>query len=177
MGGHKYYNLKMKQIKLLQTLRPSNAINLQSSQLAVRGPKKKKGGKGEADAPLSNDIVNIFKDREDPKIYATDKYPSYLMQYIGPQYRPEDVMLQLYRGERIPTASEQWSLAKSMKRTFVTDGNKLIKRDWVYESDDDFGEDLGQDVEEEDYDEDMDDEDGEKKPLTEEEKLMKEAGL
>ena len=64
-----------------------------------------------------------------------------------------------------------------MKRTFVTDGNKLIKRDWIYESDDDFGEDLGQDVEEEDYDEDMDDEDGEKKPLTEEEKLMKEAGL
>ena len=101
------------------------------------------------------------------------------MQYIGTAYRPADVMLQLFRGERMPTYQEQWSLAKSMKRTFVTDGNKLVKRDWEYESDDDFGEDLGQDVVIDDYEDDMDsdDEGAEKKPLTEEEKLMKEAGL
>ena len=100
------------------------------------------------------------------------------MSYVGTKYGPHDVMLQLFRGERMPTYQEQWSLAKSMKRTFITDGNKLVKRDWEYESDDDFGEDLGQDVVIDEYEEDDDsDEEGEKKPLTEEEKLMKEAGL
>ena len=54
-----------------------------ASSLAIRGPKKKKGGKSEAEAPLSNDIVNIWKDREDCKIYATDKYPAYLRDHIG----------------------------------------------------------------------------------------------
>ena len=86
----------------------------------------------------------------------------------------------MYRGERIPTAKEQWSLAKSMKRTFIVDGNYMTKRDWAYESDDDMGEDLGQDVVNEDYEEELEDGDEEgvaKKPLTEEEKMMKEAGL
>ena len=65
-----------------------------------------------------------------------------------------------------------------MKRTFITDGNKMVKRDWIYESDDDFGEDLGQDVVDEDYEEELSgDEDGDAKPMTEEERMMKEAGL
>ena len=49
----------------------------------------------------------------------------------------------MYRGERMPNLREQWSLAKSIKRTYLTDANKIIKRDWAYESDDDEGEDLG----------------------------------
>ena len=116
---------------------------LSAQSLALRGPKKKKGGGGGTEAPLSNDIVNIWKDREDPKIYATDKYPSYLMDHVGLKFSGDDVVFQMYRGERIPTAKEQWSLAKSMKRTFLVDGNYMEKRDWVYESDDDLGEDLG----------------------------------
>ena len=55
-------------------------------------------------------------------------------------------MLQLHRGERIPGPKEQWTLAKSMRRNFMVDQNKLWKRDWIYESDDDEGEDLGQAV-------------------------------
>ena len=64
-----------------------------------------------------------------------------------------------------------------MKRTFIVDGNFMTKRDWLYESDDDMGEDLGQDVVNEDYEEELDDGadgDANKKPLTEEEKLIKE---
>ena len=54
----------------------------------------------------------------------------------------------------------------------------MVKRDWIYESDDDFGEDLGQDVVDEDYEEELSgDEDGDAKPMTEEERMMKEAGL
>ena len=63
-----------------------------SQQLAIRGPKKKKGGGGANEAPLSNDIVNIWKTREDPKIYATDKYPTYLMDLIQPKYSADDVV-------------------------------------------------------------------------------------
>ena len=132
------------------------------------------------EAPLSNDICNIWKDREDPKIYASDKYPPYLMDMIKEKYGNDDVVFQMYRGERIPTPREQWSLAKSMKRTFIVDGNHMTKRDWAYESDEDLGEDLGQDVVNEDYEEELEDGDEEgvvKKPLTEEERLMKEAGL
>ena len=56
----------------------------------------------------------------------------------------------------------------------------MTKRDWAYESDEDLGEDLGQDVVNEDYEEELEDGDEEgavKKPLTEEERMMKEAGL
>tara|TARA_B110000503_G_C6826493_1_gene281002 strand:+ start:49 stop:531 length:483 start_codon:yes stop_codon:yes gene_type:complete len=150
-----------------------------SQSLAIRGPKKKKGGAA-VEAPLSNDICNIWKDRGDPKIYASDKYPPYLMDMIKEKYGNDDVVFQMYRGERIPTPKEQWSLAKSMKRTFIVDGNYMTKRDWAYESDDDLGEDLGQDVVDEDYEEELEDGDEEgavKKPMTEEERLMKEAGM
>ena len=49
-----------------------------ASQLAVRGPKKKKGG-GATIAPESNDIVNIFKGKQDNPIYPSDSYPPWLM--------------------------------------------------------------------------------------------------
>ena len=116
----------------------------------MRGPKKKKGGPGEG-ALQSTDIVNIWKTRQDPKIHASDMYPAYLMQLLKPQYSHDDIMWQLYRGERMPDAKEQWSLAKSMKRTFMVDSNTMTKRDWEYESDDDVGENLGDAVQAEDY--------------------------
>ena len=72
--------------------------------LAVRGGKKKKGAAVEA--PLTSDIVNIFKDRADPKIQASDEYPPWLMEMLQTKYSPSDVMFQLYRGERIPTPQE-----------------------------------------------------------------------
>ena len=53
----------------------------------------------------------------------------------------------------MPNLKEQWSLAKSIKRTYLTDANKMVKRDWMYESDDDEGEDLGSNAGDDDYDE------------------------
>ena len=52
-------------------------------------------------------------------------------------------MLQMYRGERIPNMKEQWTLAKSIRRINIKDGNFLRRQDWMYDSDDDFGENLG----------------------------------
>ena len=44
---------------------------------AVRGPKKKKGGDVKVVAE-SSDIVNIFKEREDPEIKDITEYPIYV---------------------------------------------------------------------------------------------------
>ena len=73
----------MKGIQLCSVFRKPFFISNPASALAIRGPKKKKGKGESVEAPLSNDIVNIWKDREDCKIYATDKYPSYLMSNVG----------------------------------------------------------------------------------------------
>ena len=138
-------------------MRPAVALNNQAALLAMRGPKKKKGGGGGDTGPISSDIVNIWKDRKDPSIYASDKYPVYLMELLQPSYTHDDIMWQLYRGERLPSHKEQWSLAKSMKRTFMVDSNFLTKRDWEYESDDDEGEDLGAEIVNEDYEDELED--------------------
>ena len=90
---------------------------------AVRGPKKKKGP-AKADAPESSDIVNIFKDKPDAEIHTSDKYPPWLMRMLEESYSPDDVMMQMYRGERVPTGAEQWSLVKSFRRTYLNDQNR-----------------------------------------------------
>lgn len=51
--------------------------------------------------------------------------------------------MQMYRGERIPDAKEQWTLAKSFRRQTLKDRNALYRQRWEYESDDELGEDLG----------------------------------
>ncbi len=81
----------------------------------IRGPKKKKGA--DAGAPVCKDLINIWKERSDPLIYPSESYPPYVMGMLREKYTPDDVMLQMYRGERLPTASEQWTLAKSHRRT------------------------------------------------------------
>ena len=91
----------------------------------------------------SPDIVNIFKDKPDAVIYPSDKYPPWLFDMIKEPYVPEDVMMHLYRGERIPDGKEQWTLAKGFRRRFLVMQNKMIKEDWENESDDDEGEDVG----------------------------------
>ena len=82
------------------------------------------------------------------------------------------------RGERLPTAKQQWSLARSMKRQFLVDQNILFKRNLEYESDDDFGEDLGQDIqmayEDDDFTDSEDEEGGPVKQKTEEELMLEE---
>ena len=73
-------------------------------------------------------------------------YPPFVMGLLEETYTPDEVMLQMYRGERIPTASEQWTLAKAVQRNIIKDRNVLIKQRLEYESDDDFGEDLEGDL-------------------------------
>ena len=75
------------------------------------------------------------------------------MKLLEPEYTPDEVVLQMYRGERIPNAQEQWTLANSVYRQAIKDRNHLHKRDWEYESDDDLGEDLGGSGGREDLDE------------------------
>ena len=52
--------------------------------LSLRGAKKKKGDSGKTDAPLSSDILNIWKDRPDPTIKPLDVYPLYVKEALGP---------------------------------------------------------------------------------------------
>ena len=59
------------------------------------------------------------------------------------QYTPDEVMLQMYRGERLPTASEQWRLSKAVRRINLKDRNWYVKQRLEYESDEDMGEDTG----------------------------------
>jgi len=68
---------------------------------------------------------------------------------IEEPYSPDDVMMQMYRGERVPTGPEQWTLVKSFRRTYLNDQNKYMKEEILYESDDEQGEDIGA-IEEED---------------------------
>ena len=126
----------------------NNSYVQSSTSLALRGPKKKKGAVAAA-APESSDIVNIWKDRQDVTIYSSDRYPPWLMKMLDEQYTPDDVMFQILRGERLPTASEQWTLARSVRRTMVADQNRMYKMEWEYESEDDVGEDIGKFEEEE----------------------------
>ena len=47
----------------------------------TRGPKKKGGGVKKDEGPISEDIVNIWKDRSDPMIKDDEReYPLWLIQ-------------------------------------------------------------------------------------------------
>ena len=150
--------------------------NSSAPSLAARGGKKKKGGPAAAAGPDSSDIVKIWKDRPDPVIRPTDEYPKYVQEALLPQYTAPDIIFQMYRGERLTTPKETWTLARNLRRSYIHEGNRMVKRDWEYESSDDDGEDLGQGVAFDDDDEyDSDDEDAPKRQKTEEELLMEQA--
>lgn len=54
-------------------------IDLRSA--LTRGPKKKGGGAKKDEGPLSEDIVNIWKERKDPEIKEDEReYPLWLIQ-------------------------------------------------------------------------------------------------
>ena len=114
-----------------------------ASSLAIRGPKKKGKGSGAVELPDNPDIVNIFKEGKDAPVYPSDMYPPYVMRLLEQTYTPDEIMLQMYRGERIPDAKEQWTLANAVFREAIKDRNVLYKQKFEYESDDDMGEDLG----------------------------------
>jgi len=96
--------------------------------------------------------VNIFKEGVDAPVYPSDMYPPFVMALLDETYTPDEVMLQMYRGERIPTGKEQWTLSNAVHRGMIKDRNYLIKQRMLYESDDDMGEDLGGNPDEADLD-------------------------
>ena len=120
----------------------SSSFRNTSAVAAIRGPKKK-AKKDVVELPDNPDIVNIFKGSTDAPVYPTDMYPPFVLQLIDKNYTPDEIMLQMYRGERIPSAKEQWSLSNSMFRMMIKDRNSLFKNNYEYESEDDIGEDLG----------------------------------
>ena len=41
-----------------------------------------------ASGPISSDIINIFKDREEPEIFESrEHYPEWLFDYVGTSFR------------------------------------------------------------------------------------------
>jgi hypothetical protein len=71
---------------------------------------------------------------------------------MEPKYDIDDIVLQTYRGERIPSAREQYTLAQNTRRTLKRDKNILRKENLEYESDDELGEshaDIGGNLDEE----------------------------
>jgi hypothetical protein len=64
---------------LIEIVRSSNSLNRNIClSLQIRAPKKKKGGgggdSGKDAGELSNDIINIFKDKKDEVIILILKY-------------------------------------------------------------------------------------------------------
>ena len=77
-----------------------------SLALTIRGPKKQKEKGGAKKAEGTACIINIFKEGADPLIYPSDAYPPWVMELLNEEFNPDDVMLQMYRGERLPRDSE-----------------------------------------------------------------------
>ncbi len=74
----------MKSLQFMRAFRQAPLFSANVQALAIRGPKKKKGGGGgAAEKPLTNDIVNIFKERPDPKIHPTDAYPAFVAELLA----------------------------------------------------------------------------------------------
>ena len=76
--------LKLRSLFVFQSSHKTNFFMQGNSAcaLAIRGPKKKKGGAKAAELPDNLDIVNIFKDGKDAPIYPSDMYPPFVMNLL-----------------------------------------------------------------------------------------------
>ena len=99
--------MSMSLLRLRSLVFPSRPLSFNASActLAIRGPKKKKGS-NEPALPDNPDIYNIFKEGSDNPVYPSDMYPPFVMALLDETYSPDEVMLQMYRGERIPSGKE-----------------------------------------------------------------------
>merc|ERR1719246_120255 len=104
--------------------RSSTSMLNTAAALTVRGPKKK-GKQAKVETPDNPDIVNIFKGGADAHVYPSDMYPPYVMRLLETKYTPDEIMLQMYRGERMPSAQEQWTLSNAVFRLAIKDRNVL----------------------------------------------------
>ena len=113
-----------------------------STSASVTRARKKKGGKGGA-APVSDDIVNIFKDREDPIILPSEYYPKWLFENVGGKLGPEEVFDLIRHGKYLPTqdtAKHTWTYANNLARLRIRLENDYGNQEKVYDSDEDWRE-------------------------------------
>ena len=47
-----------------------------------------------------------MKGGSDNPVYPSDMYPPFVMEMLEETYTPDEILLQIYRGERMPTAKE-----------------------------------------------------------------------
>ena len=112
------------------------------SASVARAPKKKdkKGDKGASAAPVSDDVVNIFKDRDDPIILPSEYYPPWIFEHLGKKYSPWEMISQIQYGKRVPRGQEQYTFSKSLKRFQNRNNNDYGKYEEAYSSDEDWKE-------------------------------------
>ena len=129
-------------MELARIFRRNQRAIYQISASVTRAPKKKdkKGGKGAAAGPVSDDIVNIFKEKEDPIILPSEYYPDWIFEHVVPHQSSIETTYEIIQGKRLPMGNEQWSFMKNTLRQRIKHKNQLGNQDAVYESDDDFNE-------------------------------------
>ena len=101
---------------------------------------KKRGKRGGGAAPVSDDIVNIFKDRSDPIILPSEYYPTWLFENLKEKFSPEEVLDHIKYGRYVPTGKEQWTFANNISRMRIRMNNDYGEHDRVYDSDEDWRE-------------------------------------
>ena len=112
-----------------------------------RAPKKKdkKGGGSTNVSDVHDDVVNIFKDRQDPIILPSEYYPPWLLAWLEKKYSFSEVVKQVGYGVRVPSGKEQWTFIHSLKRDRI---RYRFDHDKVYDSDDESREGDDHDLDE-----------------------------
>ena len=141
--------------KLSLLFRRSN-LAFSPATAVSRAPKKKDkkgggGGKGGA-APVSDDIVNIFKDRQDPVILPSEYYPNWLFENLGSQMSVQQRVEDFEMGRFIPYGKEQITFQHNIKRFLIRLQNEFsipeVKDDWKEPDDGELAYILKKDAEE-----------------------------
>lgn len=88
-----------------------------------RGPKK--GKAKEAVAELSSDVINIFKDRQDPENKDISEYPEWVRTLAQPEEHPLKIADRMYRGEQVQlNAREQRRVSKWIRKLKIAAKNQ-----------------------------------------------------
>ena len=122
--------------------RRSTRCSLYAQSAVTRAPKKKgkKGGGKGAAAPVSDDIVNIFKEREDPIILPSEYYPQWIFENLEERVSASEVFDHIKYGRYAPSGKHTWTMLHSMQRLRIRLQNDYGGQDEVYESEDEWRE-------------------------------------
>eukprot|EP00344_Euplotes_crassus_P006061 CAMPEP_0197005586 /NCGR_PEP_ID=MMETSP1380-20130617/30103_1 /TAXON_ID=5936 /ORGANISM="Euplotes crassus, Strain CT5" /LENGTH=158 /DNA_ID=CAMNT_0042424775 /DNA_START=19 /DNA_END=495 /DNA_ORIENTATION=+ len=125
---------------LANIFRRSSRSSLYTTTAVTRKPKKK-GGKAKGGAgPVSDDIVNIFKEREDPIILPSEYYPQWIFQHLDKPISSEEVLDHIKYGRYVPSGDMTYTLMRSLQRSKIRLQNDYGGEEEVYDSDEDWRE-------------------------------------